>query len=203
MMNLNISIFYALSIFAILSSLMVINLSNAVHSVLFLILVFCNVAGLLLLFGVEFLSLMLIIVYVGAIAVLFLFVVMMLNVKLNTLKIRSAFILPISLLIFTILFNQFGLFINTFDLIRFQRSELKLISWVSESGNINNVEALGKVLYTNYSLLFLLCGLVLLIAMIGVITLTMHQRMSVKKQKIEVQLFRNFDEVIKFIDLRK
>lgn len=203
MMNLNISIFYALSIFAILSSLMVINLSNAVHSVLFLILVFCNVAGLLLLFGVEFLSLMLIIVYVGAIAVLFLFVVMMLNVKLNPLKIRSAFILPISLLIFTILFNQFGLFINTFDLIKFQRRELKLISWVSESGNINNTEALGKVLYTDYSLLFLLCGLVLLIAMVGVITLTMHQRMNVKKQKIEVQFFRNFDEVIKFIDFRK
>jgi NADH-quinone oxidoreductase subunit J len=65
---------------------MVVSLVNAVHSVLFLILVFCNVAALLLLSGAEFLSFMLLIVYVGAIAVLFLFVVMMLNIKTSSFK---------------------------------------------------------------------------------------------------------------------
>lgn len=82
-MNIDIFLFYLFSIFTLMSSLMVIGLKNAVHSVLFLILVFCNVAGLLLLLGAEFFSFMLIIVYVGAIAVLFLFVVMMLNVKVD------------------------------------------------------------------------------------------------------------------------
>lgn len=45
--------------------------------------------------------------------------------------------------------------------------------------------------------------MVLLIAMIGAIVLTMHQRTDVKKQKIEFQLTRNFSGVVKFINLRK
>lgn len=55
---------------------------NPIHSVIFLILVFCNATGLLLLFKVELIAMMFIIIYVGAIAVLFLFVVMMLNIKI-------------------------------------------------------------------------------------------------------------------------
>ena len=60
---------------------MVISLANAVHSILFLITVFCNIIGILILLGAEFLAFLLLIVYVGAIAVLFLFVIMMLNIK--------------------------------------------------------------------------------------------------------------------------
>jgi NADH-quinone oxidoreductase subunit J len=67
---------------------MVISLSNAVHSVLFLIIVFCNITGILILLGAEFLAFLLLIVYVGAIAVLFLFVVMMLNIKFTTSKLN-------------------------------------------------------------------------------------------------------------------
>ena len=64
---------FLLYLFASLSIafvIMVIRARNPVHSVLFLILVFCNAAGLLLLFGLDFFA----VVYVGAIAVLFLFV---------------------------------------------------------------------------------------------------------------------------------
>lgn len=85
-MSIEFILFYVFSGLALVSSIMVISLANAVHSVLFLILVFCNVAALLLLSGAEFLAFMLLIVYVGAIAVLFLFVVMMLNVRSNTYK---------------------------------------------------------------------------------------------------------------------
>lgn len=55
---------------------------NTIHSILFLILLFCNVVGLLFLLNVEYLAMVFIIVYIGAIAVLFLFVVMMLNLRL-------------------------------------------------------------------------------------------------------------------------
>ncbi len=74
-------LFYLFSSLALISGLMVIQARNPVHSVLFLILVFFNAAGLLLLLGLDFFALILLIVYVGAIAVLFLFVVMMLNIK--------------------------------------------------------------------------------------------------------------------------
>ena len=82
-MYLESILFYAFSTVAILSGLMVIRAENPVHSVLFLILTFFNVSGLLLLLEVEFLAMVFLVVYVGAIAVLFLFVVMMLNIKLG------------------------------------------------------------------------------------------------------------------------
>lgn len=68
---------------AITAGIGVIMSKNPIHSVIYLILVFCNATGLLLLFKIELLAIMFIIIYVGAIAVLFLFVVMMLNIKIN------------------------------------------------------------------------------------------------------------------------
>lgn len=67
---------------AVVSGILVITSNNPVISVLFLISVFLNVAGYLVLLGVAYLGLVYIIVYVGAIAILFLFVVMMLNIRL-------------------------------------------------------------------------------------------------------------------------
>jgi NADH-ubiquinone oxidoreductase chain 6 len=71
-----------LALGAVLSGILVITAKNPVISVLFLISVFLNVAGYLVLMGVAYLGLVYIIVYVGAIAILFLFVVMMLNLRL-------------------------------------------------------------------------------------------------------------------------
>lgn len=71
---------------ALISAIMVIGAQNPIHSVIFLILVFCNATGLLILLKIEFIALMFLIIYVGAIAVLFLFVVMMLNIKLSELS---------------------------------------------------------------------------------------------------------------------
>lgn len=67
---------------AVLSGVMVITAKNPVISVLFLISVFINVAGYLVLLGVAYLGLAYLIIYVGAIAILFLFVIMMLNLRL-------------------------------------------------------------------------------------------------------------------------
>lgn len=202
-MQLDIYLYIIFSIFTLCASIMVISLSNAVHSVLFLILVFCNVASLLLLLGAEFLSFMLLIVYVGAIAVLFLFVVMMLNIKRAPMR-RSFFsIAPIGLTVFFILFNQLaGIFsdLNLFSLIQ---KKLIWVSWISESNNITNVQVIGNILYTKYCFLFILSGLILLVAMIGAIVLTMHQRTNVRRQKIELQLNRNFGGSLKFVTLRK
>lgn len=74
-------LFSLFSSLAILSGILVIRSKNPVHSVLFLILAFCSVSGLLLMLGLDFFAMVFLVVYVGAIAVLFLFVVMMLNIK--------------------------------------------------------------------------------------------------------------------------
>ena len=78
--------FYLFATIMIASACVVIFARNPVHSVLFLILAFCNGAGLFLLAGAEFLAMLLIVVYVGAVAVLFLYLVMMIDVYFAELK---------------------------------------------------------------------------------------------------------------------
>jgi NADH:ubiquinone oxidoreductase subunit 6 (subunit J) len=84
-MTIHTILFNLYASLALATGIGVITSKNPVHSVIFLILVFCNATGLLLLFKIELLAMMFIIIYVGAIAVLFLFVVMMLNIKRNEL----------------------------------------------------------------------------------------------------------------------
>ena len=61
------------------------------------------------------------------------------------------------------------------------------------------METIGFVLYTEYSYLFILSSLILLVAMIGVIVLTLHQRTEVKKQNLSNQLAREPIGVVRFI----
>src|SRR5689334_10043676 len=91
--------FYLFSAVMLASAFMVIASRNPVHSVLFLIVVFFNAAGLFVLLGAEFLAMILVVVYVGAVAVLFLFVVMMLDIDFTELKQGFLQYLPIGALV--------------------------------------------------------------------------------------------------------
>lgn len=95
-----------LVILILICALMVIISKNPVHSIFYLILVFCGSATLLISLGAEFLGLILIIVYVGAVAVLFLFVVMMLNIKVIELNANFINYLPLSFLLFLFVFTE-------------------------------------------------------------------------------------------------
>lgn len=78
-----------LSFGAILSGILVITARNPVISVLFLIALFVNIAGYLILLGISFIGLSYITVYVGAIAILFLFVIFLLDIKLAELHVDN------------------------------------------------------------------------------------------------------------------
>ena len=97
-------LFYLFSSLTFISGVMVIQARNPVHSVLFLILVFFNAAGLLVLLGLDFFAMIFLVVYVGAIAVLFLFVVMMLNIKLAEINEKRLRYLPIGGLLGILIF---------------------------------------------------------------------------------------------------
>jgi NADH-ubiquinone oxidoreductase chain 6 len=89
-----------LALGAILSSVLVITSKNPVISVLYLISVFINTAGYLILLGIGFIGIAYILVYIGAITVLFLFVIMMINIKLvDILEVGSEYTknLPLAL----------------------------------------------------------------------------------------------------------
>nr|HIL74139.1 NADH-quinone oxidoreductase subunit J [Rhodospirillales bacterium] len=100
--------FYMFAFIAVIAAIVVISTRNPVHSVLFLILVFFNSAGLFVLLGAEFLAMILVVVYVGAVAVLFMFVVMMLDVSIA--EVRGGFLhyLPLGALIGFILVMELG-----------------------------------------------------------------------------------------------
>ena len=68
---------------SLLSSVLVITSKNPVIAVIFLISVFINAAGYLILLGIGFIGISYIVIYVGAIAVLFLFVIMLINIRLT------------------------------------------------------------------------------------------------------------------------
>nr|YP_010338895.1 NADH dehydrogenase subunit 6 [Pulvinaster venetus]UNJ18967.1 NADH dehydrogenase subunit 6 [Pulvinaster venetus] len=196
-------IFYYFSSFCIICSLMVILSNNPVHSVLFLILTFCNVAGLLFLLGAEFLALMFIIIYVGAISVLFLFVVMMLNIRIKQ-KRKYSVILPLGFFISFILLFQLLLLLDIdFIFLKSLNYNIKFfkkfyIIWYDIIYTLTNIEIIGFILYIECSYLFIVCSLILLVAMIGAIVLTLHQRTDIKKQDLGLQLSRRFVGIIRF-----
>ena len=185
--------FYLFSLVAVLSALMVVSSKNSVHSVLFLILSFINAAGLFVLLGAEFLAMILVIVYVGAVAVLFLFVVMMLDI--NFIKLREGFLqyLPFGSLLGIVLLTELAIiFLSD----KFTDMNIVKYNKLPSFKEIENTKDIGLVLYTDYFYLFQLSGLILLVAMIGSIVLTLRQRVGVKKQSIQNQVFNESSKAI-------
>ena len=190
--------FYLFSAVLIASAFGVIAARNPVNSVLWLILAFCNGAGLFLLQGAEFLAMMLVVVYVGAVAVLFLFVVMMLDVDFAELRQGFQKYLPAGAAVGVVVLLELG---------------FVALHWQSAPGareaaaspilaDVTNTAALGRVLYTKYLIFFQAAGLVLLTAMIGAISLTLQHRPNVKRQNIAEQNSRTAKSVVELKKVR-
>jgi len=193
-------------ILVILSAVAVVLLQNPVQSVLALVLTFFNTAILLFSLGIEFVSYVFIIVYLGAIAVLFLFVVMMLNI-INTRPQKGfSFYSLLSALSFGVCFILLltgvqyfveGLVVSD-DISHFLRTSETVLfetQWVDLFYGIEDIVAIGNVLYTTYFWSFFGAAFVLLVAMIGAIVLTVDCRYQQlitlrKKQDIAIQIQR-------------
>ena len=66
----------------------------------------------------------------------------------------------------------------------------------------NNTISLGNILYTDFALLFQMCGVILLVAMIGAIVLTLRKRPGVKKQIIKNQVDTKKEDVIEVVSVK-
>ena len=186
-------LFYFFSGLAISSAIMVIICYNPVHSILFIILVFCNSTGIILLIEVEFLGLVFLVVYVGAIAVLFLFVVMMLNIKLGSNENESFKYVPIGVLLGLLFVLEVLLMLNK-DLVKLfalYSSNFCYSEWFLVLDSITNIEVLGQFLYTKYLAVFLVAGFILLVSMVSAITITLKTRGFLKRQFIYLQVSRD------------
>jgi NADH-ubiquinone oxidoreductase chain 6 len=85
-------------IFSILFGVFTIISRNPIVSVLFLIGLFVNVAGLLILVGVTYIGLSYILVYVGAVSILFLFILMLINIRISELLNETNNDIPLAIL---------------------------------------------------------------------------------------------------------
>ncbi len=180
--------FYLLAATAVVSGLLVVTARNPVHSVLWLILAFFSSAGLFVLLGAEFLAMLLVVVYVGAVAVLFLFVVMMLDVDFIKLREGYARYLPLAAIVAGVLLAEMIMV----SIAVVQGGAAAGLEAPGVPGpDVTNVEAIGRVLYTDYIYFFQAAGIVLLIAMIGAITLTLRHKPNIRRQNPGDQVNRD------------
>jgi len=189
---------------------MVIRVENAVHAVLYLVIVFCSHSALLLLLGIEFLALLLLVIYIGAIAILFLFVVMMLTLKEKRQR-TTLQDLPIGffigLLLFLVIFVALHQEILTIELppLEIRRSYIENqipnhlketygeidLTFPTEAETINpiinisyDIESFGILLYQDYFFNILIAGVILLVALLGAVTLASeHGKKTTKTSK--------------------
>lgn len=189
--------FWCVAIALLGSSTIVVTCRRPMLSIVSLIQSFILAAILWMMVGAEFLSLGLIFVYVGAVMTLFLFVVMMLNQEKVAVIRKRLLVWPGAALIFALLS-----FIMMHAL---QGSAVWTESdQVGQLNHIPNVEAIGRVLYTQYALSFETAALILLVAMLAAITLTFRgAKPGSKHQKISSQININKADRIELVDLKE
>jgi len=150
----------------------------------------------------EFLGMMMLIVYVGAVAVLFLFVVMMLNVAQQKnewfASTKSSTHIPFGILFSVIIFFELIIVIGGWK----YKSDVSTLSSLNIISETTNTHSIGNVLYTDYIHLFQLCGMILLISMIGAIVLTFRKRTGLKRQSYFNQISRERKEAVELVKVK-
>jgi len=88
-----------ISITSILCGIFVIISKNPIVSVLFLIGLFLNIAGYLMMLGINFIGLSYLLVYVGAVSILFIFILMLINIRISELITDNNNSIPLAVMI--------------------------------------------------------------------------------------------------------
>ena len=97
--GLSYSVINFISLTSILCGILVIISKNPIVSVLFLIGLFLNIAGYLMMLGMNFIGLSYLLVYVGAVSILFLFILMLINIRISELTSDSSNSIPLAIII--------------------------------------------------------------------------------------------------------
>jgi len=183
----------------IINSILTIISKNSVHSVLFLVLNFLVSFGVLILFERDFLALIFIVIYVGAISILFLFVVMMLDLKIINSHKDLLKYFPIGTFIGLIFLGELLYYIklnfieNSYNSGYLSNS---YTNWYLNISFLDDITAIGHLLYTHYVVQFLISGLILLLSVISAVVLTKNNILEQpKKQILFRQLSRNYKNI--------
>lgn len=178
-----------LSIIAVFTAIAVIITKNPIVSVLFLIGLFVNIAGYLILVGLHFIGLSYLLVYVGAVSILFLFILMLINVRISELLSETKNSIPLVFII-ALCFNISILqlipnnYVNKNDnilnsilnnILNGNSYVLTTATWDSNIVENNHITSIGNIMYSTHSIWLILVSVILLLAMVGAIVITIKQ----------------------------
>jgi len=161
-------VFYIFAALILGFAVLVITAKSTVHSVLYLVADFLCVAALYVVLQAQFLAVIQVMVYAGGIVVLYLFVVMLVNLK----RPPEAHSDPHRL-------GKLGLVMGLAVFV--ELGAIGAYGWLKPSGvggtlEANNIEQVGRALYTDYFVPFEVASVLLLVAMIGAIVLAKREQ---------------------------
>ena len=197
---MNILLFYFLGLLGLVSAFSVVWAHNPVHSVLALVAAFAGGGCLCLLMDLDFFGLTLLVVYVGAISVLFLFVIMMLNLKEESISLKTAPSLLIGLVFIGIFYGVLHLVLmSTFPpppvFTVFSSpvgpEPLSLLPLLPDLEDQTTLVTVGIQLFGSKVAEVMLAGGILLVAMVGAIHLTLEKNAHTKAQNPVAQMLRD------------
>ena len=160
-------IFYLFALLTIVSALAVVSSDNIVRSAFYLLATFFGVSGLYVLLGADFVAVTQIMVYIGGILILLLFGVMLTsNITHVEIKKGMKNMLPAIIAIGILLGAVISMMIDT--------------RWIINPSSIPETTSfeLGKLLITDYVLVFELLGILLLIALIGAASMARREKVE-------------------------
>ena len=178
---------------------------NPIVSVLFLIGLFVNIAGILILVGYNYIGLSYILVYVGAVSILFLFILMLINIRISELVSETNNDIPLAVLTVLLFYFIIGQVIpsnltdntivsylsNSFSEVYNVQLDNELsniidlkqeIAYASSKGwdnslvEFSHITGIGNIMYTSYSLWLIISSVILLLGMVGAIVITIKQK---------------------------
>ena len=170
----DVVIFFILAAVTVLCAVGVVAVNNPVHSAIFLVLCFFNVAGIFVMMGAEFMAAIQVIVYTGAILVLVLFVLMLVDPEnLPEFHQGRPVQRAVGSLLGVILLLEVAAAVIGRTVVG--RQGAATAEYVVREGN---TQALGALLYSDYLLPFEVLSLVLTVGVIGAIVLALPERLG-------------------------
>jgi NADH-quinone oxidoreductase subunit J len=161
--------------------------NNLIYSIFSLIFYFISGLWFFVFFKAEYAMVLFLIIYLGAIVVFFLFVLMLIDKQYwNLAPIPNIFNFIWSgfyFLFFVLIFLSFCLY---FLIINFSHAPASFILVATSTlfySSLTNVEKIGILLYSEYGLLLIIGGLILLVAILGCILIIRPNKLRNMKIK--------------------
>lgn len=173
-------IFYFIAATSIAAAAGMVIAQNPVHSAVFLVICFIQVAAIFVMLGAEFLGIIQIIVYTGAILVLLLFVLMLVDPEdLPEFHVGRPVQRAVGVILGLILLLEVAVAVVTRTITGRQgNATLENVELVG-----GNTQALGRVIYTEQLLAFEIVSMILTVGVLGAIVLALPDRLGIRGYK--------------------